>query len=84
MNTSPFRLFASLLATTLLGLGLAGCGGKAPAAKGNILHMANGTEPADLDPQTVTGRPESTILRTLIQGLVRHDPNLSVLYPPRC
>lgn len=74
MNTSSIRLIFSLFAVTLLGMGLAGCGGQAPSAKGNILHMANGTEPADLDPQTVTGRPESTILRTLIQGLVRHDP----------
>lgn len=74
MNISSLRLIFSLLCAALLGFGLAGCGGQAPTAKGNILHMANGTEPADLDPQTVTGRPESTILRTLIQGLVRHDP----------
>lgn len=74
MNISLRRLILSLLGVTLLGLLLAGCGGQSPSAKGNILHMANGTEPADLDPQTVTGRPESTILRTLIQGLVRDDP----------
>lgn len=49
--------------------------GRAGAADGgNVLHVANGTEPADLDPQTVTGRPESTIIRTLIEGLVVPDP----------
>lgn len=39
-----------------------------------VLHVGNSTEPADLDPQTITGRPESDIIRTLIEGLVIMDP----------
>jgi oligopeptide transport system substrate-binding protein len=57
-------------------LGGAGCaksGDEQAADKGNVFHLANGTEPADLDPQTVTGRPESNIIRTLIEGLVIPD-----------
>ena len=57
-------------------VGLSGCAksGEAQAtAKGNVFHLANGTEPSDLDPQTVTGRPESNIIRTLIEGLVIPD-----------
>jgi oligopeptide transport system substrate-binding protein len=47
----------------------------APTIKtGSVLHLGNYTEPADLDPQTVTGRPESTIIRALIEGLVTPDP----------
>ncbi|WP_221032880.1 peptide ABC transporter substrate-binding protein [Actomonas aquatica] len=69
----PLLLCIGLLAV-LLG-GAAGCAKSATgAAKGNVLHMANGTEPSDLDPQTVTGRPESTIIRTLMEGLVIPDP----------
>lgn len=75
MNIILRRLTLSGLLSLGTLLGFTGCGGgSAPSADGNILHMANGTEPSDLDPQTVTGRPESTILRTLIQGLVQNDP----------
>lgn len=74
MNIFSPRLLISLLAAALLGLGLTGCGGQAPSAKGNVLHIGNGTEPSDLDPQTVTGRPESNILRTLGEGLVARHP----------
>lgn len=65
----------SVLGVAVLG-SLMGCAkpGAGPAAdKGNVLHLANGTEPSDLDPHTVEGRPESNILRTLIEGLVIPD-----------
>ncbi|MCF3651014.1 peptide ABC transporter substrate-binding protein [Synoicihabitans lomoniglobus] len=54
----------------------AGCTkrGAEPIAQGNTLHVGNSTEPSDLDPQTVTGRPESKVIRTLIEGLVIPDP----------
>lgn len=68
------RFLLPLVGGALISLGLTGCGGQAPAAKGNVLHVANGTEPADLDPQTITGRPASNIVRTLIQGLVAYHP----------
>ncbi len=48
--------------------------GAQQTAKGNLIHLGNGTEPSDLDPQTVTGRPESNIIRTLMEGLVVPDP----------
>lgn len=74
MNPFLRRLILPLVGGALISLGLAGCGGQAPAAKGNVLHFANGTEPADLDPQTVTGRPESNIIRSLMEGLVTPHP----------
>ncbi|GAB5561113.1 MAG: peptide ABC transporter substrate-binding protein [Synoicihabitans sp.] len=40
----------------------------------NTLILANGTEPADLDPQIVTGSPESRIVLSLFEGLVRYHP----------
>lgn len=74
MNISSIRLLITIFAAALISLGLIGCGGQAPTAKGNVLHYENGTEPADLDPQTVTGRPESNIIRALMEGLVTPDP----------
>lgn len=73
-NLPVTRLVLAVLALVGLAFGLTGCGGQASVAKGNVLHFANGTEPADLDPQTVTGRPESNIIRSLMEGLVTPDP----------
>lgn len=39
-----------------------------------VLNLGNGTEPKDLDPHTVTGIPESTIVQSLFEGLVGKDP----------
>lgn len=39
-----------------------------------ILNLGNGSEPRDLDPQTVTGVPESQIIQSLFEGLVLKDP----------
>ncbi len=71
----------SLLRSLVLGLSacalvfVTGCAkSQTGANKGNILHLANSTEPSDLDPQTVTGRPESTIIRALMEGLVIPNP----------
>jgi oligopeptide transport system substrate-binding protein len=42
-----------------------------------ILHLANGTEPSDLDPQTSTGVQEDNIHRALVEGLVgQHKQSL--------
>lgn len=81
----PFPLFFSpammprlaLLLTFLIPMVLLpGCGrgSDREAEGGMVLHLGNGTEPADLDPQTITGAPESTIIRELIEGLVIPDP----------
>lgn len=39
-----------------------------------ILKIGNGTEPQDLDPQTVTGVPEHKIIMALFEGLASEDP----------
>jgi len=39
-----------------------------------IWRVGNGTEPQDLDPQTVTGVPEHKIIMALFEGLVTEDP----------
>ena len=39
-----------------------------------IMHIENGTEPSDLDPQLTTGVQEDNIIRALIEGLVAEDP----------
>lgn len=40
-----------------------------------VLHVGNGAEPQDLDPQVVTGVSESKILNTLFEGLVAEHPS---------
>jgi oligopeptide transport system substrate-binding protein len=39
-----------------------------------ILHVGNGTEPAELDPHIVTGVPENKLITALLEGLVAPDP----------
>lgn len=39
-----------------------------------ILYLANGAEPEDLDPHIVTGVTEDHIIRALLEGLVAEDP----------
>lgn len=64
---------------------LAGCGPRADSDERRLarLREANaagalllgiGTEPADLDPQTVTGVPEHKVLKALMEGLVSEKP----------
>jgi oligopeptide transport system substrate-binding protein len=82
MKTNRVRIMFSALAGLVVGW--SGCvksGDNPSADKGNVMHIANGTEPADLDPQTVTGRPESNIIRTLIEGLVIPDAETLVPKP---
>ncbi|MCP4178985.1 MAG: peptide ABC transporter substrate-binding protein [bacterium] len=42
--------------------------------KKGILYLGNGSEPQDLDPQTVTGIPELRIISALFEGLVSENP----------
>ena len=44
------------------------------SAAPQVLNLGNGSEPRDLDPQTVTGVPESQIIQSLFEGLVGKDP----------
>ncbi|MBL9194373.1 MAG: peptide ABC transporter substrate-binding protein [Opitutaceae bacterium] len=70
---SSFLLLAAAAALAVLSA-LSGCKPSAPSGSLQVLHVGNSTEPADLDPQTVTGRPESDVIRTLIEGLIIPDP----------
>ena len=72
-SRSSFLLLAAAAALAVLSA-LSGCKPSAPAGSLQVLHVGNSTEPADLDPQTVTGRPESDVIRTLIEGLIIPDP----------
>ena len=77
-----------VLALTCAALGGAGCGKHEPTAtlvrdghpasttapKLKIFRVGNGTEPQDLDPQSVTGVSEHKIIMALFEGLVAEDP----------
>ena len=70
------------LGCILMLLALTACGSHesnvAASARTGIFHFGNGDEPQDLDPQTVTGIPETHIVMALFEGLVSKDPaNLS-------
>lgn len=39
-----------------------------------ILHIANGTEPQDLDPHIATGVSEHNLISALLEGLITDDP----------
>jgi oligopeptide transport system substrate-binding protein len=45
------------------------------ATREQILLVGNGAEPADLDPQTITGEPENKIVSVLFEGLTRNEPH---------
>lgn len=45
-----------------------------------ILHLGNGTEPADIDPHTTTGIPEYHLQMALFEGLVaKHPESLEII-----
>ncbi len=73
MEARRFALFAA----AFLILVVAGCGKPGTrVAQGNkdqVLHFGNYAEPADLDPQSVSGVPEFHILKALFEGLVMAD-----------
>jgi oligopeptide transport system substrate-binding protein len=43
-----------------------------------ILFYGNGSEPQDLDPQTITGVPEHHLLLAFFEGLISEDPQLNL------
>jgi oligopeptide transport system substrate-binding protein len=58
-----------------------GCVGERAEEEG-VLRLGNGGEPRDLDPHTVTGVPEATILSALMEGLVMFHPETDTIpYP---
>src|ERR1043166_8270775 len=68
----------AIFAAILLAL-ICGCGRPQTRVetgdRAQILHRGNGTEPQDVDPQTVTGVPEDHIIVALFEGLVAEDPH---------
>lgn len=74
MRFAP-HLFAAL--ALLLATG-AGCKKREhPVDSGirdGILHAGNGTEPQDLDPQTITGVPEHKLMMALLDGILTENP----------
>ena len=68
------------ICSALLGLLLAACSletetNVVSGAKSQTLHIGNGTEPQGLDPHTVTGVTENRIISTLLEGLIREQPD---------
>ena len=74
---SSRRMTRALVIVVALAV-LCGCGRReSRVASGNreqILHVNNGTEPANLDPHVVTGVPEHHVIMALLEGLVSEDP----------
>jgi oligopeptide transport system substrate-binding protein len=74
----------SLLAAALLGL-LAGCARHETAVesgtRGQILHIGNRDEPADLDPHTNNASTTNYILGTLFEGLVEYNNDGTAIVP---
>lgn len=67
----------SLLTALLAALLLTGCGKKSATTSTDgtkTLHVGNGTEVQDLDPQIVTGVPENKVINALFEGLVIEGP----------
>lgn len=70
--------FTLRLLTAGMALSLLGCRDRLTqveqANAANTLLIANGSEPADLDPHVITGSPESRIVLGLFEGLTRYEP----------
>lgn len=60
---------------TLAALILVGCGGTAPVAKEEIIHVGNRSEVQDLDPHLCSGVAEFRALGALFEGLCTLDPD---------
>ena len=70
------RPVVALLACSLLMLG--GCGKRQTQVEhgyeNQILHLSNGVEPEEIDPQISRGVQEDRIQQSLLEGLVAEDP----------
>lgn len=77
MNLRPGFIGAAILFVAILVL-FSGCrrqNESTSAASSKVLHVGNGSEPADLDPHVVTGTPEHRVIGALFEGLVAEGPN---------
>ena len=73
-----YMQFFRYLMVVALSLAFCSCGDrKTLVEQGNekgILYIANGAEPADIDPHITTGGPEHNIQSALYEGLLSKDP----------
>ena len=78
MNRRRSLRHRELSRLTLLVFAVAGCSRPATRVEqGNrdqVLHLGNGTEPRELDPQLADGVPEQHITPALFEGLAIVDP----------
>jgi len=82
MTRRPWRLAAFLVPVALLlgcgksspSTGTAAAPTAAPAHVRQLLRFGNNAEPQDIDPQVVTGIPESHIIQAIYDSLVDLDP----------
>ncbi len=72
------RRFIHGLGAVAIFSSLPGCGKRETLVEAGdrdkVLHIGNGTEPQDLDPDIVTGVQEFHIMMSLLEGLVTEDP----------
>ncbi len=77
------RLFAALL--LLAALAFTGCGKREStvdrANRDGVLHLSVGSEPSDLDPQTVTGLADAKVAHSLFEPLVTYEPGTLAIKP---
>lgn len=70
---------------SLLNFALVGCGERKTlverGTEAQILHIGNGTEPAEIDPHTTTGMPEYHLQMALFEGLVSKHPETLEIVP---
>lgn len=68
-----------------LSLSLLSCGDRKTlvdiGTEQQILHIGNGTEPAEIDPHTTTGMPEYHLQMALFEGLVSKHPETLEIVP---
>jgi ABC-type oligopeptide transport system substrate-binding subunit len=78
-RSSRLRLAVSLFALALLAVACSAGAknepyfGKIQPPEGQVLRYVSGTEPQSLDPQYMTGQPESRIAVALFDGLVEYE-----------
>lgn len=67
------------------GVLISGCGERKKlvdlATEQQVMHIGNGTEPAEIDPHTTTGMPEYHLQMALFEGLVSKHPETLEIVP---
>ena len=79
------RLSVKLFIVHICLLGCMSCGDRKKlvdiGVEQQILHIANGNEIADIDPQITTGMPENRVIVALSEGLTLKDPRTLKVIP---